>query len=82
MAYLTKGERRLLEKLEAGEELTYDKGAGWWIGNRRTSGELVWRLHMNIWVSIDNMCNHNDDYRIYHINQRGREALERDREEE
>jgi len=49
---LTKGERRLLQKMvDEEEELVFERGGGWWCGLKRTSGRLAWSLIQKMLIS-------------------------------
>lgn len=70
---LTKGERKALEKMVRGEELVQAVPGGWWFDNHQISGRIGWSLLRKVFISeIDT---DNENYRRYHINEWGRDAL-------
>lgn len=71
---LTSGQKRVLERMKAEEELVWSKGGGWWIGEDQTNGRLALALLRACVIS--QMSTNRDDYQIYNINETGRIALE------
>jgi len=41
---LTPGIRAVLQEMSKGEELVFETGGGWWIGDRRTNGSIAMKL--------------------------------------
>ena len=71
---LSIAQRKVLLKMKEGEELINEKGAGWWIGLRRTNGRLVYNLLRMCAISQDTFSK--DNYQIFNINETGRKLLE------
>ena len=72
---LTKGERRLLQKMvDEEEELVFGRGGGWYCGNDRTSGRVAWSLIRKMLIRSDQYLD-DDSYAVWDINESGRLAL-------
>lgn len=71
---LTSGQRAVLKKMKAEEELVWSKGGGWWIGEDRTNGRLAMSLLRA--CAISQLDYTKEDFQIYVINETGRIALE------
>ena len=72
---LTSTQKNILKRMHSGEDLTFSKGGGWWIGNDMTSGKLVNSLIRHCAISQDSFSS--DKYQIYEINETGRFILEK-----
>lgn len=72
--WLTRGmERVLREMLVHHEELVYEPGAGWWIGERQTSGAVAFRL-LRLVLVRECMDSH-ESFQRFEINEDGRKIL-------
>jgi hypothetical protein len=74
--FLTKGCERVLRESLAGEDLVRESGAGWWIGDRKTSGPVAMRLLRLCLISPDAF--NGIDVEHYHVNEDGKKCLESD----
>ena len=74
---LTRGQRRALRIMNREDEpLTYEKGAGWWLGNDKSNGKLGLGLLRLCLISPDSFGD--DQYQNYWINSSGLRALNGD----
>jgi len=69
---LTPREKEILERMKSGEELCYEKGSGWWIGDDRTSGRKAFIFLRFCMVSEDA---YSGVVQRYHLNGTGEECL-------
>ena len=69
---LTRKQRSALADLADGDDLVFEQGAGWWIGERRTNGQLGLSLVSLALVSKDS----SSGIDRYEINETGRRALD------
>lgn len=58
------------------DELTYAKGGGWWYGLERLSARVALSLVYRAYVTREVGQNDADDYRVYVINEDGRNAAQ------
>lgn len=70
---LTRGERAVLERLAAGEELTWAQPGGWWIETDQIAGRIGWALLRKVYIG--ETYKGGENYIIYTINEWGRNAL-------
>lgn len=70
---LTKRQREILERLDAGEELDDFRHGGWWIGDEQTTGRIGFFFLRNVLVHEDTTMG--AGHSIYTINEWGRRAL-------
>jgi hypothetical protein len=76
--YLTRGMFRALTEMERDdEELVWEKGGGWWIGDRRTNGKVGIRLLLLCLVSAS-QDSHTGKFERYDINEEGRRIIRED----
>ena len=71
---LTKREREVLQKMQEGEDLVYETGGGWWIGDEPTNGKLAIRLIAMAVISQEEYCG--EGVERYYINGTGKRLLE------
>lgn len=74
---LTKTQKSILQRMDKGEELTWEKGGGWWIENDKTNGKLAYSFLRLCLISEDQFTESNEEYKRFHINGTGTEALKR-----
>jgi len=69
---LTKRQREVLTILSSGEELVFEKGAGWWLGLDRVGGKLPITLLRHMTIRADD---YSSSVQRYTINETGRKSL-------
>lgn len=57
------------------EELTYERGAGWWVGFDRVRGTVCKEALRFCLLRVDSFCD-GDDYQIYELNEEGRALVD------
>jgi hypothetical protein len=74
---LTRGEREVLQRLhnQTRIDIVYEKGAGWWLGNRRLSSKLAKSLLQKCLIRADSM-NSPGVFERYIISPSGERALD------
>lgn len=72
---LTYSQKNILKRMNDGEDLTFSKGGGWWIGNDTTSGKLVNKLLRHCAISEDSFSS--EKYKTYEINDTGKFILQK-----
>lgn len=75
MMDLTKTQKTILQRMANGDELTWEKGAGWWIEDDKTNGKLVMRFLRHCLISEDQFTEGDEKYKRFSINGTGKEAL-------
>ena len=73
MNILTKGEKQVLQRLAAGEELDEFIPGGWWIDLDQIDGRIGWNLLRKMALHQETYCG--ADHHIYTINETGRKLL-------
>lgn len=64
MKTLTPAQRLVLEKMKKGKQLTFAKGGGWWIGEDKTNGKLVFYLFKKLAISQDVVFANSEYFKI------------------
>ena len=73
MKILTRGEKQVLKRLAAGEELDEFVPGGWWLALDRIDGRIGWNLLRK--MALHQEMYTDDAHRIYTINETGRKLL-------
>lgn len=80
---MTEGQAGLLEKMIAAgdeEQLTESIPGGWWLDTEKIDGRICWGLIRQVYISeISGLSS--ESYKMYYVNEWGRNALKKWKEE-
>lgn len=65
-----------LRKDDVNDDLVWERGGGWWIGDEQTSGAVGNKLLRLCLISESNMVINSQTYKVYGINEDGRGCLD------